>query len=241
MYFFKGLSMHSSIPLIMVFVLPSLSLCGSLMINAEIVYLLPFYTLLWCVIIYRVISENLHPVFKILLILPIIMFLYRLEPVTIFTTMLVLATFYKFKPKIHMMVVLIITILICFLYYRQVMNLYVFQKMCENKEYYVEIVNSNYSIDEIKNREYRILNTQKSDLCDKDVQYCPKNTTVVHDGNVFLKNTDRLIAKIYKVFRPYSRLEIVVSSFSRELHGEYCGYNDISEILIKNSKGASNE
>lgn len=155
-----------------------------------------------------------------------------MQAVIVFIMLPALFLFYKIKPKIHIAFVLINLALIGYLYYHNAINLYKFQKMCKNKEYYIEIVDNNYSIEDIRNQEYYATIARNIELCDRSVEYCPKKTTVVHYHNVFLEKDDKIVAKTYNIFRPYDILGVKTSALSRQMTGEYCESEDRNMNVI---------
>ncbi|WP_170020301.1 hypothetical protein [Campylobacter sp. RM16190] len=199
----------------------------------EVFILLTFYSFLWAFFFYCFLNLRVHVALKILIIIPIFLFVWWLEAAMVFTMLPALILIYKIKPKIHIIFVLINLALIGYLYYHNAINLYKFQKMCKNKEYYIEIVDNNYSIEDIRNQKYKFKITKNVEECKKDRDKCPNTTMLVHDRDVYSYDETKLIARTYNVFMPYDNLNIKVSTLSHTFHGKYCEAKDTNKLLLE--------
>lgn len=199
----------------------------------EVFILLTFYSFLWAFLFYYISSIRVHIVFRILILIPILLFIWWIQAVIVFIMLPALFLFYKIKPKIHIAFVLINLALIGYLYYHNAINLYKFQKMCKNKEYYIEIVDNNYSIEDIRNQKYKFKITKNVEECKKDRDKCPNTTMLVHDRDVYSYDETKLIARTYNVFMPYDNLNIKVSTLSHTFHGKYCEAKDTNKLLLE--------
>lgn len=149
--------------------------------------------------------------------------------------------------KFLLFFIVLISVIIYFSTTQSRENYRLFKQMCKNKEYRIEIVDENYTVEDIKQEKFYLIESNAYDSCHWGLK-CPNKTELFHTRNIIIIpnndksykniiNNGRYIAKVYEIFRPYSSLEIALDFEGAGIYGSLCTYrslDEIKQILIEN-------